>query len=245
MSCKKTIEKATKKKGVVKSDWNKDSKLLIIRYNRKILNEDDILKSLAYAGYDNEKYLAPTDAYSKLPDCCRYERTGIPGIQSQNNPHTNHSQKKDNKDTLKKRHQLENVYNSYFELKDALIQSDGKKASLQAKKLTIELDKIDMHALQKKDHDSYMLYLDHLNNDAQKISEIENVEKQREIFDELSDNMYALMKAIKPSYTVYQINCPMFNSGKGANWISKEQTIKNPYFGQKMLTCGKVKETIK
>jgi len=37
----------------------------------------------------------------------------------------------------------------------------------------------------------------------------------------------------------------MFNNGKGANWLSKEPAIQNPYYGNKMLTCGSVTETIK
>jgi hypothetical protein len=37
----------------------------------------------------------------------------------------------------------------------------------------------------------------------------------------------------------------MYNDGKGANWLSKESTIKNPYYGSQMLTCGKTVETIK
>jgi hypothetical protein len=29
------------------------------------------------------------------------------------------------------------------------------------------------------------------------------------------------------------------------SWISESSTIKNPYFGKKMLTCGVTKETLK
>ena len=37
----------------------------------------------------------------------------------------------------------------------------------------------------------------------------------------------------------------MANNGKGANWLSKENKVQNPYYGSVMLTCGKVVETIK
>jgi len=36
----------------------------------------------------------------------------------------------------------------------------------------------------------------------------------------------------------------MYNNGKGANWLSKEEAVKNPYYGSQMLTCGSVQETI-
>ncbi|MFY7963827.1 MAG: mercury transporter, partial [Chitinophagaceae bacterium] len=68
---------------------------------------------------------------------------------------------------------------------------------------------------------------------------------QRDHFTSLSKNMYELLKAAKANTTVYYQYCPMFNNGKGANWLSKEATIKNPYYGSMMLSCGKVQETIK
>ena len=57
--------------------------------------------------------------------------------------------------------------------------------------------------------------------------------------------MYELAKVSKQAVPVYYQRCPMFNNGKGANWLSKESAIKNPYYGNKMLTCGSVTETIK
>jgi hypothetical protein len=61
----------------------------------------------------------------------------------------------------------------------------------------------------------------------------------------LSKNMYTLMKASNLEKPVYYQHCPMYNDGNGANWISKENVVKNPYYGSQMLSCGKVVETIK
>ena len=61
----------------------------------------------------------------------------------------------------------------------------------------------------------------------------------------LSKNMYELIKVVKPAETVYYQFCPMANDGKGANWLSKESGVKNPYYGSQMLSCGKTVETIK
>jgi hypothetical protein len=38
--------------------------------------------------------------------------------------------------------------------------------------------------------------------------------------------------------SVYYQYCPM----KKMYWLSKEETIKNPYYGSKMLTCGNVSD---
>ena len=57
--------------------------------------------------------------------------------------------------------------------------------------------------------------------------------------------MFEVMKVIKPAYLVYYDHCPMYNDGKGGDWISKESSIKNPFYGSQMLTCGKIVETLK
>jgi hypothetical protein len=43
---------------------------------------------------------------------------------------------------------------------------------------------------------------------------------------------------------LYVEYCPMANNNQGGFWLSNEKQIKNPYFGEAMLTCGSVKETI-
>lgn len=54
-----------------------------------------------------------------------------------------------------------------------------------------------------------------------------------------------LIKVSKQETPIYYQFCPMANNGKGANWLSKENVVKNPYYGSMMLSCGKVTETIK
>ena len=44
--------------------------------------------------------------------------------------------------------------------------------------------------------------------------------------------------------TVYYQFCPMAFNEKGAFWLSTTKEISNPYFGDQMLTCGEIKETL-
>ncbi|HHL52195.1 MAG TPA: DUF3347 domain-containing protein, partial [Flammeovirgaceae bacterium] len=44
---------------------------------------------------------------------------------------------------------------------------------------------------------------------------------------------------------IYYQFCPMARDGAGANWLSRDKDIRNPYFGEAMLTCGETKETLK
>lgn len=239
--CKTTIEKAGNKKKVSKVDWNNDTKIAILTFDSKTTSEDEILKRIALAGYDNEKFLAPDDAYAKLPECCKYERkkgttTTLP-IKNEMAM----------QDTIKKEvaNPLLEVYTSYFALKDALIANDGVTASNKAKELFKAIDKVPMDKLASDQHTVWMKYMTKLSYDAEHIKGVTETDHQREHFSSLSKNMFEVMKAIKPSYSVYYDHCPMYNDGKGGDWISKESAIKNPFYGNQMLTCGKTVETIK
>lgn len=239
--CKTTIEKAGNKKKVSKVDWNKDSKVATLSFNSKTTSEDEILKRIALAGYDNEKFLAPDDSYAKLPECCKYERkkTSTTSVTPKNETAV--------KDTIKKEavSPLLEVYTAYFGLKDALIANDGVTASSKAKELFKAIDKVPMDKMASEQHTVWMKYMTKLSYDAEHIKGVTETDHQREHFSSLSKNMFEVMKVIKPSYPVYYDHCPMYNDGKGGDWVSKESAIKNPFYGSQMLTCGKTVETIK
>jgi len=243
--CKKNIETAAAEKKVSAAVWNKDSKTAVITYDSTKITADAILKKVALAGYDNQLYLAPESAYSKLDGCCQYER-------KQSGKATTHSghgvmtsmpsqeSKQDQKQSL-----LSPVYNAYFAIKDALIKGDGKTAAAKAKELYAAVDVVPMDKLSTAQHTVWMKYMKDISYNAEHIKGTTEVDHQREHFAKLSPAMYEVMKGIKADYPVYYDHCPMYNDGKGADWLSKESGIKNPYYGSQMLTCGSTKETIK
>lgn len=81
--CKKTIETACfGLKGIKKATWDDEKFVLIIQYDTSKTNTDAILKRVALAGYDNEKYKADDKAYSRLHKCCQYDRSRLLGLES-------------------------------------------------------------------------------------------------------------------------------------------------------------------
>ena len=81
---------------------------------------------------------------------------------------------------------------------------------------------------------------------AAKITAATDIETQRTAYSSLSDGFIALVKKSGlNSGELYVDFCPMAMNDKGAFWMSPSKEIKNPYFGEKMMTCGEVKETIK
>jgi hypothetical protein len=77
--------------------------------------------------------------------------------------------------------------------------------------------------------------------DAGRIVAGKDIDKQRENFANLSLSLYSLAKLARLSnQPVYEAYCPM----KKMYWLSSEKSIRNPYYGRMMLTCGNITETI-
>ncbi len=244
--CEKTIETGGNVNKVVNVDWNKDSKMAIITYDSTKTNQDEILKRIALVGYDSDKFLAPDDVYNKLADCCRYERVNKTAIAPTTVIKDDSLQKQETAiETKQEVNQLKIVFEKYFALKDVLVKSNGKSASTLAKDLLTNINAVKMDKLSSEEHVVWMKVLSSLKSNTDKISITANIEKQRMAFMDLSANFYDLLKVSKQDYAVYYQNCPMYNDGKGANWLSKENAVKNPFYGSQMLTCGKTVETIK
>lgn len=245
--CKKTIEKAGNNKKVSQVDWDKDTKMATITYDAKATNKDEILKRIALAGYDSDSFLAPNDVYENLPGCCQYDRVAKTPIKeemkSEMKMEANHSDM--TLTEMQKANQLDAVYENYFAIKDALVKTDGNAASAKANELLISINTLKMSELKIDVRTVWMKVMNDLKADATLIYNSTDAKKQRASFDTLSENIYQLIKVSKTETPVYYQHCPMANDGKGANWLSKENTIKNPYYGSMMLSCGKVVETIR
>jgi len=70
--CEKRIENALDVKGITFSDWDRNTKEVFIKYNPRIISEDELHKLIAGVGHDTDKAKADTTIYSKLPGCCLY-----------------------------------------------------------------------------------------------------------------------------------------------------------------------------
>lgn len=247
--CESIIEKAGTVDKEAKVDWDKDSNIATITYNTQKTDSDQILKRIALAGYDNEKYLAPDETYSNLHGCCQYERQdkdGVAAVEVTAGGHTDHGkmQHENGSDVVTQTGSIDLVLNSYFRLEEALVKSDSGQAALLAGTLQKTIKTIDMSTLTAGEHKTWMQVAGKLSDDVSGIANTSDLKKQRALFSSLSENLYTLATTADLSKTIYYNNCPMFNDGKGANWLSSEKVIRNPYYGNQMLSCGKVIETI-
>lgn len=144
------------------------------------------------------------------------------------------------------RKQMNNVYDSYLGIKNALVQSNGSNASKASKAFLSALAKTDMKLLDGTAHMEWMELLEKMKKTASDISTTGSVDEQRSSFSSLSDQMYEAVKAFGLiGKTAYYQFCPMYNNNKGAYWLSEMSEIKNPYYGDEMLTCGETREKVK
>ncbi len=135
------------------------------------------------------------------------------------------------------------IVTNYLKMKNALTKDDGKEAANAGNTIVAALAKLDMKSLSKEQMKSYMDVADDAKEHAEHIgANAGKLDHQREHFALLSKDVADLVKTFGSSQKLYQDFCPMYDDGKGAIWISEFKEIKNPYFGNKMISCGSVKK---
>ena len=250
--CETKIEKAGNIKKIANVDWNQETQMATLTYDAKKTNPDEILKRIALVGYDSDKFLAPDDVYNNLHGCCQYDRVAKVPVKEEttsiasNGDHSNHSNHSETSTTvIQGENQLKVVFDNYFLVKDALITSNGNSTASASKELVTAINNVKMDKLEMDVHMVWMKVVNTIKKDAENIGNTKDIKIQRDHFTTLSKDIYTLIKVSKYETPVYYQFCPMFNDGKGANWLSKENAVKNPYYGSMMLSCGKTVETIK
>ena len=123
------------------------------------------------------------------------------------------------------------VYESYVQLTNAFVKTNGAEAQTAAAALQTALS----DAGNSKGADL-----------AGKIASVTDVKAQRAELENLTAEVESVVKSSKlKSGVIYKQYCPMANNNDGGYWLSSQSDIKNPYFGDEMLECGSTKEEIK
>lgn len=126
---------------------------------------------------------------------------------------------------------VEAIFDQYINVESALVNTDAETTSSESSKLLMLL----------KDNES----------DAEVLAAVENMQKsddieaQRKNFAQVTESMETMLKGSLKSGTIYKQFCPMAFDNTGAYWLSTNREILNPYFGDKMLKCGRVDSEIK
>lgn len=150
---------------------------------------------------------------------------------------------KDIMDSDKQNLGAQKVLTDYMALKDALVNDDSAKAKELGKVLSQSLKSFNSSSFSSKEKSELNDIIEDANEHAEHISE-SDISHQREHFKVLSKDMTDMVAITGTSMTIYEQYCPMYDNNKGGAWLSMNEEIKNPYFGDKMLKCGKVQREI-
>lgn len=153
------------------------------------------------------------------------------------------SERADLSDGAKK--ELIPVYTDYFSLTEQLASDDFEQAQQSARALKESLGKVDMEAFSGDAHAIWMDHLASLEKATEDVGSYQSIEALRSAFIGISNAMIALAHSFgSPDETIYLQHCPMADNDKGADWLSLQKEIRNPYFGDMMLKCGETKDTL-
>ena len=132
---------------------------------------------------------------------------------------------------------------NYLNIKNALVLTDSKAASDAGQKLAESAKAFELDSFESSKQSEINEILEIIEEHGEHIAKSE-IDHQREHFQEMAGEFMDLLKITGTDRTLYQQFCPMYNNGKGGTWLSEFSEIKNPFYGNKMLTCGSIKSTI-
>src|SRR5680860_113253 len=130
---------------------------------------------------------------------------------------------------------------SYLDMKDAFVESDAKKVVTFAKATLKKIKAVPETELGKMEKSHFSK----IKKSLTAIIESDAIEKQRGHFVVLNQNLVPIVMNIdNMEPKVFIQKCPMADNNKGAFWISADEEIRNPYYGEQMMTCGSVIDSI-
>ena len=140
---------------------------------------------------------------------------------------------------------IKQMVDGYLEVKNALVAGKAADAAKGANNIRTAMKGMDKSLMTAEQKSAYDAAEAKLSAAAEAIATAEtSLSEQRNQFYPISQGIYQLVKAFGGGRPLYHDHCPMARDNQGALWISETKEVRNPYFGDEMLTCGTVEEII-
>ncbi|THD66493.1 efflux RND transporter periplasmic adaptor subunit [Robertkochia marina] len=134
------------------------------------------------------------------------------------------------------------LLSAYMTMNESFVKTDPSGAKQQARKMLDIYETMDVSSLGASEKDLF----EKAGQMITAIANNEEIEAQRSHLVILSDALVVLAKNMEElPETLYVQNCPMANQNKGADWLSTNEKILNPYYGDAMLSCGSTLDTLR
>ncbi len=147
--------------------------------------------------------------------------------------------------SIKLANQLNLIFNAYIQFKNKLVASDANSAIAETQNLSKQLESTDLGFLSGEQQVYWLTKSKLVIASLKEIKQNSTIDEVRKSFITVSENLIKIFKAFGTGNNkAYVQFCPMANQNIGAFWLSTEKQIKNPFYGNMMLTCGETRDTI-
>ena len=149
------------------------------------------------------------------------------------------------------------MLDGYYDLTETLVNWDSVSSQAKAKSLKDKINSLQLDEL-KKDSGAILEtangFLSDSKSNLDSISANKGITAQREGLNSLTQNLYDFLRVVKYDESkLYLQQCPMAfnNETEPGVWLSKTDSIINPYmglrhphYGKGMIHCGETKDTL-
>lgn len=150
---------------------------------------------------------------------------------------------------------VQSALTAYYNMSEAFVNWDTAEVDKIASNLKASLDAFNIDELKIDTTGIYESALDPLNNvksTTENILSAPSIADKRTAFNQLSENLRLLLIVVKYDQSkLYWQECPMAFGDTPGNWLSKTDSVRNPYlglkhpkYGSEMINCGSPKDTI-
>ncbi len=140
--------------------------------------------------------------------------------------------------------EMDSLLTRYFALKDAFVESDPDKSAEKAEELSDFTSGVMDEVLDAENRGLWLGISRIIETETDNLIAETDVDEQRIYFERISNAMIQMVESFNPvEYTLYHQSCPMIHDGS-ADWLSRQEEIRNPYRGDRMMNCGEIEREL-
>ena len=151
---------------------------------------------------------------------------------------------------------VSDMMNAYYDLTEAFVNWDSVAIPKNGSLLRQKLDSLRLSEIRKDSTDFFETansIVENARMDAAVIASDSSMLTKRHSLNSLSQNIYDFLRTVRYDQSkLFLQECPMaFNDTDPGVWLSKADSIRNPYlglhhphYGRGMINCGNTKDTL-
>lgn len=143
---------------------------------------------------------------------------------------------------------LQVTMDTYYDLTEGMTAGNITYADKWAGLLKQHIDSLPLHLLQMDSTklEQVRMNTSSISSELAGLQGEKTIDEKRVAFGMVSDILYELVKTTGlHGKTVYRQYCPMALNDNGGFWLSKSSKLQNPYFGNDMLGCVEVTDSLR